>query len=493
MAAKRKQIWAVRRAYIELAARKLGKCRDMEAIADAHNTLPIGLLPGSVSPVIQQFSKISRDIENSQHQTSAYHNRTLLGEARGQLTSLKNDLIVSNLPYAQRFMPVIEHWLRILNAHIDQVSLTVQPARGLPNPYVCGTPLDANQTVFVGRLDTLTRIEQFMLDTRHAPLLLYGQRRSGKTSLLLNLVRILPSSIISSYVDCQPCTSSSDYAELMYQIIQQIRRSAGRHSSLPLPELELNKVIERPLIYITEWFNKTEELLEKNNKYLLINLDEIEALNILFARPEFPAEAFFNTLRHTFQHRSRMKVILAGSHTLEELTHWSNYLINAQLIKIGYLEHDEARQLVERPIPDFPLQHQPESVRLLLDLSRAHPHLVQLLCYELVTLKNAQPVSQRYLSTPADVEAAAEQVLETGTFFFADYRQRIPAEAAPMLGSLAARGAHGSLPPNEWRSLHPTNFEAHMRALLQRDIIENSAEGYRFQIELVRRWFARNS
>lgn len=485
-----RQAWAVRSAQIELAARQIGQCRDLQGIAGVHQSLALGLLPGPASPIIQQFSEISQDVKAALLQTSELHSRTLLGETRNRLHRLNNDLMISSLRYAQRFVPITDHWLRILTHHLDQAAFAVQSSESLPNPYIYNTPLVANQAVFVGRADILTRIEQSMLEPSYAPLMIYGQRRMGKTSLLLNLGRILPSGIIPAYVDFQASVSAKDYADLYYNLIQQIQRSTARQRGVELPAVDLGMMIERPFLCFNDWLNAVETYLEKNDKILLVKMDEIETLNQVFARPQLPPEVFFNSLRNTIQHRPRFRFVLAGSHTLAELQHWSNYLINSQLIKIGYLETAEARQLIERPAADFQLRYQPQAVQLILDLTRAHPYLVQMICHELVMLKNAQPVGSRYLAAPEDVEEAAARALETGGFFFADLLSRVPEPAVAMLRHLAGLGQGASLAAPEWRAAFPDDFDAQVGMLLQRDIVETTSLGYRFQVELIRRFMA---
>ncbi len=81
------------------------------------------------------------------------------------------------------------------------------------------------------------------------------------------------------------------------------------------------------------------------------------------------------------QHRPRFKVLLAGSHTLDELRHWAGYLINMQVIKISYLEEKDALELIERPVRGFNLRYEPAASRRILELTHCHPHLVQLLCF----------------------------------------------------------------------------------------------------------------
>ena len=60
--------------------------------------------------------------------------------------------------------------------------------------------------------------------------------------------------------------------------------------------------------------------------------------------------------------RLGVEVLLAGSHTLDEFERWASYLINVQVLYLGYLQEVEARQLIERPAPSFALQYQAEAV-----------------------------------------------------------------------------------------------------------------------------------
>lgn len=488
----RRQAWAVRSAQIELAARQIGQCRDLTAIAAVQQTLAEGFLPGPATPIIQQFSEISQDVQAALLQTSELHSRTLLGEVRSRLHRLNNDLMISSLRPARRFVPIAAHWLRIVTHHLDQAALAVRMNESLPNPYICNTPLTSSQGVFVGRVEILNRIEQALLEPGFAPLMIYGQRRSGKTSLLLNLGRVLPSRIIPCYVDFQDSVSANDYTDLYYNLVQQLQRTALRQRGFELPGVDLALLAERPFLVFNDWLNAVETRLESVDKILLVKMDEIETLERVFQRPGLPPEVFFNSLRNTIQHRPRFRFIMAGSHTLAELRHWSNYLINSQLIKLGYLEPAEARQLIERPVPDFALRCQPQAVQAVLDLTRAHPYLVQMVCHELVNVKNSQPAAERYLASAGDVQAAAGRALQAGGFFFADLLNHLPADGEAMLHALARRGPGACLTAAAWQAEFGQDFQQNVSALLQKDLIEVTPAGYRFQVELVRRWMEQN-
>jgi hypothetical protein len=141
-----------------------------------------------------------------------------------------------------------------------------------------------------------------------------------------------------------------------------------------------------PFTRFDEWLDEVQRCVEP--RIVLLALDEFEALDEALSAGQFGEEAVLGTLRHLIQHRPLFKVLLAGSHTLEQLQRWASYLINVQLLHLSYLQEPEARQLIERPVPDFSLRYELAATQHVVNPTRCHPYLVQLLGAEIVTLKN---------------------------------------------------------------------------------------------------------
>jgi hypothetical protein len=199
-------------------------------------------------------------------------------------------------------------------------------------------------------------------------------------------------------------------------------------------------------------------------------------------------------LRNVIQHRPRIRVVLAGSHTFKELARWATYLINAQTVHVGYLDGAAARQLVEQPVQGFQLQYEPPAVDRVLAVTRGHPALLQLLCSEIIVVKNSQPRAERFLAKRPDVEAAVPRALASGALFFADLEtNRAGPMGAAVLRALAERGEGGTIDVAELESrrLVP-DLAPVLASLLEREVLEQDDAGrYRFQVELIRCWFAR--
>lgn len=487
-----RQRWAAQEAQIELDARLLAACQTAQDIRQAHYAIAAGELTGPASSLLRSLSRISQDVDAALQQESVYNRRLTLSAVEDRLNGLLRELTRSNEPYVTRFRPIATEWRRILAEELQRLAAEAELRQEIDSPYIIGVPLTEEQEIFIGRTDVSARIEQLLLDRRQPPLLLYGQRRVGKTSLLNNLGRLLPSTIVPLFVDLQgPATRASDVSGFLYNVARSMSRAAQRQRELLLPPLERQELASDPFTRFDEWLDEVEEMLA--GRLALLLLDEFEVLANALAQGKFSEEAVLGMLRHLIQHRPKFKVLLSGSHTLNEFQQWSGYLINVQVIHIGYLQAEETRQLVEEPVRDFALRYQPQATQRVVALTRGHPFLVQLLCAEVVALKNEQPPAQRRLATAADVETAVAPALQHGSFFFADIeKNQVDAVGLEVL-RLMARHPEGEVTPRQALVQHIPSLMQLERALVElqhRELIESLNGGYRFQVDLIRRWFA---
>ena len=488
----RPQRSAAQAALLEIDTRRIERCADLEAIRYLHRGLATGELEleNLVGALIRSFTHISQDVDAALNQVTTYNQRLTLKSVANRLDDLSRQLTTSNDEYAIRLQPVPIRWSQIITTHADELAKASEDRQEIDSPYIIGVPLTEEQEIFIGRNDISTRIEQLLLDRRRPPLLLYGQRRMGKTSLLNNLGHLLPNTIVPMFVDLQGAPSSaSDYGGFLYNIARGMVNSAMQKRGLTLPPLPREALAADPFTYFDEWLDRVEQALE--DKTALLELDEFEELDSAITKGRFDEQDVLGMLRNLIQHRPRFKVLLAGSHTLEEYQRWASYLINVQVVNISYLHEDEARQLIEQPVTNFPLHYEPDAVERVLELTRCHPCLVQLLCAEIVALKNEQHSTRRRLASLRDVDSAAPEALSSGSFFFADIeRNQIDAAGLELLRFLAAKGEGATVSRKALSRQFPDNLHSTLASLVRRQLIEQDGDGYRFQVELIRRWFA---
>lgn len=492
-----RQAWVAPVVYQEIDMRCLEKVQSIEEISQIYRHLrsPHAGTPNSL--LLQQFKSISQDVEAALAQSSHYAQRMMLNELESRFNQLLLELNRYHNTLAQRFHPLAMLWRTRISEAAQNMADLANDLQEIHNPYVVGIPLSAKQNIFVGRRDVIARIEKLLLDQRCPPILLYGQRRTGKTSVLNNLSRLLSSRFLFAYVDFQsPRLLTGEISGLLYGLAHALSRAAERYPEHNWPRLERAELKEHPFECFDAWLDQVEQAL--NGHTLLIALDEFVTLEEARQRGHLSDAAVFSLLsmlRHIIQHRQHFRLLLAGSHSLDELNQWASYLINVQIVHLHYLTQQEALRLIEKPVEEFALRYNEAAAQRILNATRAHPALVQLLCSEIVELKNTQPIDKRRQADLTDVEAAIPQALMTGAFFFNDiaYNQ-IDTDALSLLRYIAQQGEAACVSHATLQSRFNENLDSLLKQLQRRELIERcpaastdgNAPAYRMQVELIR-------
>ena len=480
------QSWAIQATQVEKNKRLLANCKNIHDIAKIHEELIIDdSLKENSADWLRQFFHSSQQVGTALSRRSNEEQRV---ELQAILNRLQGMLAVPQSPEMHSFRDIAISWLHIIEDYVNEL----QRIQKIPDPYIRGLPLNNGEATFVPRAE-IERIEQLLLDNVCPTLLLYGQRRIGKTSLLKNLVSLLPNHIIMLFVDCQgTLTSHNNPVSFFYDLSRlMINVATKSYPDLTLPTISKEVLQSEPFSYFDEWLDHVEQAI--GDKMLLLALDEFVMLDQAFQDGKLDPNAILGFFRNIIQHRQQIKLLFSGTHTFEELQHWATYLINVQTIHLSYLSDNEVQRLIERPVKNFPLRYLPEAKQRVMDLTHNQPALVQLLCGEIVQLKNTQTVDKRLTVQVEDVEAVSINILKLGRFFFADIEQnQVNKTGRKILRFMATSHQEGEIVSRDiLLAQFPTDLAETLALLLRRELIEEvgNGEGYRFQVELVRRWF----
>lgn len=371
--------------------------------------------------------------------------------------------------------------------------------RIFPIPYVTGTPLKSGE-MFFGREDVFAYVREHLLGAyQNNIIVLHGQRRTGKTSVLYRLPEVLRDTHYCVLLDMQGLAARNE-AEFFYTLSDEIAYAlerAGVQVELP-PRAEYEAQPE--FTFRARFLRGLYPLLRE--KHLLLMFDEFEELQAHVEAGRLGAE-IFPFLRNLMQHERPVDFIFAGTHRLEELAagYWSILFNIATYKKISFLEPDEVRRLVTEPVAPFGLEYDPLAVERIAEVTAGHPFLTQLVCHELVSYHNE---TERSYLTVADVDLVLERIAERGEAHFKYvWSEADSAERAVML-ALAERLTHAeaatvdevrSLSEHRGRMLSSEQAAHALLRLEARDIVARTAPGserFRFRVDLVRRWIARN-
>ncbi|TNF76609.1 MAG: hypothetical protein EP299_05265 [Acidobacteria bacterium] len=266
------------------------------------------------------------------------------------------------------------------------------------NPYVAGAPV-LDEELFVGRQNLINRILQTV---HNNSLLVYGERRIGKTSLLHQLKRRLELledpdyDFFPVYVDLQGTPEERFFAVLAEDIFQELTPVLGG--------LQPGTDLADPANYTYRDFvgdlrAVLRVLRQKSSKQIKVVLliDEVDELNDYDPKVNQRLRSLFMK-----SFADSLVSVVSGvqikKHWELEGSPWYNFF---EEIKLDVLQKKEARELIERPIQGV-LKLEDGVVDKIISLTGSRPYLIQKLCIALV---NRAYEEDRRTITLQDLEA----------------------------------------------------------------------------------------
>ena len=284
----------------------------------------------------------------------------------------------------------------------------------VPNPYVAGTPLEAGSPLFFGREDVFSFIGENLNAGHRNNLVLIGQRRTGKSSVLKQLPLRLDSSFVPVYLDGQSIAIDPGLPAFFANLAAEIS-FALHERGFEVPAPEVDRFTERPAhTFEHEYLRRVREAI--GERHVMLMLDEFEELESAARRGTLDASVF-GFLRHVIQHGRRFSVIFCGTHRIEELAaDYFGVLFNISLYKhIGFLEQDEAFRLIQEPVAPYNLGYDDLALDKMWRITSGHPYFLQLLCHSVVKQHNR---TRRSYVTVSDIGTALDDILASGEAHF---------------------------------------------------------------------------
>lgn len=264
------------------------------------------------------------------------------------------------------------------------------------SPYIVGSPVDRDK-MFFGRAEEMRRIRRLLGGGDQANvILLEGNRRTGKTSILRQLGKTgaLPGwiPVYSSFQDVDS-VSTADVFRLLALRTGWTLAEAGIETWIPdQPRPESSKPFKlafRAALHRAFSAGHPFETLEvylaaaveaAKPRGILLMLDEFdklqEGIDGGITSPQVP-----ENIRHLLQHQHGLGAIITGSRRLKRLReeYWSALFGFGYRIGVGALPKSAARRLVTAPVSGR-LRYLPQARDRLVELCACHPFLIQSLC-----------------------------------------------------------------------------------------------------------------
>jgi Tfp pilus assembly protein PilF/photosystem II stability/assembly factor-like uncharacterized protein len=373
----------------------------------------------------------------------------------------------------------------------------------IENPYIVGNPVSGPD--LYGRDRELGFILDALGAHDHTPVLLHGQRRIGKSSILTHLrFETLPVRAIASvYIDLQNYMALSGTAEAKFnQILEGIAEAFESELAFTLPPRSANTSWEA---YFAEDLVPAVSQATGSRLFAVL-VDEFDSL------PDFEESsgtmgqestahrlmALFNNLSSREELAIRFVVVVGRQfdHLPQSIR---ALLTKARAQNIWLLSENKTHELIKRPVEKLPIDYQPDALDRIYQLTQGHPYFTQAICSKI--FQNLVR-SGRKTVTAANVDDVLETVLVSASTGFTWLWDELSATRKLILAATAEfEPEHG---PATIEDIGNTLREHHLHRedlaladelayLAQHKTLEQtdspgSPTRYRVSIELVRLW-----
>lgn len=198
------------------------------------------------------------------------------------------------------------------------------------NPYIAGNPV-TNAEMFFGRADVFAFVREALIGRhRDNVIILYGQRRTGKTSTLYQMHRQLGERYVCVLLDLHGLAMEG-LDGFLWELANSIVRALRRDHRIELPAPSRASFQPDPRSFFeNEFLNQVWRALD--NRHLLLMLDEAIRLQEQVQAGKLDKQVF-EYLRYLMQHYERLNFLFALGDGLESMTKEYAFLFSVGLYK----------------------------------------------------------------------------------------------------------------------------------------------------------------
>ena len=368
-------------------------------------------------------------------------------------------------------------------------------SRFVPNPYTIGTPI-SNPERFFGREDLFGNIND-CLQNNVQLILLYGQRRIGKSSVIAQIPKKLGTDeFVFISFDFQGTVNSS-HQEIIHSIAIGI-----------IEKLETLETNEEILTHLAENILTNIEIFSREflptvyqqlgNKKLVLLWDEFDVLTERDTESDTDSKNFFDYILQLQKRDQKLFIIPVVGRHISKLPKLVSSLREALNIEIGLLKKEDTQKLIIQPDKNV-LNYEEEAIEAIFQLSAGHPYVTQCICSAIYNLardrynqKNVLPQSINGHDVESIVDKAIE-LAEGGLDWFwggLTTEQQVIFAAAAEAQNIAIQENEPPQTPLMLLKSHGIATEYLNTAnqqLHEYDFLDNS----RVKVEFVRRWLVK--
>ncbi len=383
----------------------------------------------------------------------------------------------------------------------EESMVTLQPRNPiLKNPFDISRPATAK--MFFGRSAETKIMQRELCDGEQGKaLMLYGPRRSGKSSICKNF---LESQVPLPY--CGVLFSLQNFIQhneetILMQLAEKISEEFSEQLHLPAPDWQRYNSRD-PQVRIKQVVQDC--IARVPGSRLVLALDEfggvIESYEKGILEPRF--FTFWKDLMNEIPQLSLVFALPTSAHNTLSSKRFGNAFSFVQPLPMMFLDTKSAEQLLIDPLRDQNVEIYPNTVALAVKLTGGNPYFMTLIGQQLIHHLNQE--TDKQLITDEDLRLVVEHLIEAGfnqnfVYLKRELQNNQEFRILEAIVELTTRSNQAKVQLKKiafWLNLPVSVSRRHLERLRNGLILEENGPAsnpyYSFTIELVRRWLAHN-
>ena len=396
-----------------------------------------------------------------------------------------------------------------------------KPIENPYSPIADGGPVPITSKMFFGRETFISNIVDAIIKSPSKQIIIYGQKRCGKSSVMLHLKKQLQETgktfcVFFSLGDIiQNLTEAAFYHKILSSIKDELE--SLEFDGVTVPEFTVPKMADfraededNPLNTFTSYMVKFKRACKTTpgweEKNLVVMIDEFTYLYTEIKEEHISPSIMKQWKAVTQNERAQFSVVLVGQDVVPSFKK-EDYARNAfgviQDIRLTYLQEEPARDLIEKPILDENgnSRYIGNAVSRIIEYTSRNPYYIQIFCARLVDYMNS---NKSITVTEADVNDVAhsfivgDQALEEDKFDNliragekADLQEYPEDEIRTILREIAIASKNiGFCNRSDLNALDDKEREDEiLKHLVDREVLEKRGEAtYKIQVKLFQEW-----
>jgi tetratricopeptide (TPR) repeat protein len=393
----------------------------------------------------------------------------------------------------------------------------------IPNPYATwaeGGPVHDSE-MFYGRTDLIHNLTEAIKESRSQSksIIIYGQMRAGKSSILYHLKQKLeqePSLLVLDIGNIgtllDPHAKPPIFHQFLWSILRCLKDALEDQFERGWPALALEIKTDEdfythpaPSGYFRDVFNSFKRKAMRTPGWSavrpIILIDEFSYLYNLILEDKLPAD-FMRIWKALLQENS-FSVVLVGQDIMPKFKQaFPNEFGTTQDERVSYLRREDAEKLIDEPIriggKHGETRYREHAIQRIYDLTSGSPFYIQIICNRLVEYMNRKRAK---LVTEADVEKIKFELIFGANSLEKDKfdnlinsgdsgQNAIPKEdILKVLTEIAIHCHPGPCDRDKINCETSVSVDSILEDLLRREVLERiQGRYYKIRVELFRDW-----